>query len=308
MKRFSFSLLLGAALLSTVVSLNSCQKDQAQTFLDSDIKVTDRAPNGFIVGITIFKSGNPSQVVVLDQATGAVNSNIGAFTIDNLGNTINLEDLKGVCMSSASRYYVTTGVLANVPAGSIYNNALFSLDPHTGMCTYISTSTQGTISDLECDANTNDFYGLVNNSNSVVLITAASGYAVYNAPVAITGIAGGYNLRGLSQVRDGNGVYYVGCANGKSSLVTKLYTVPVGGGAATFMTNLTPQIDLAAGNCGIGFDLDINQMIINRSAQFTAPTFGANSFAWATPFGATTATNFWGAAGFTFEDFTSSVY
>ena len=51
----------------------------------------------------------------------------------------------------------------------------------------------------------------------------------------------------------------------------------------------------------LGFDLDLNKMLVNRN------TPGLNSFNWTLPFGPTTSTNFWGG-GYSCEDLTSSVY
>jgi len=311
MKHFSFSLRLAVGVFAASVALLSCQKEavkEAANLVDGSSVGSDRSPNGLILGVTIYKAGSPSELVQMDQNTGNVNNNLAAFTINNLGVSINLDDLKGICLTRNTRYFLTTGPSATLPANSIYNNALFRVNIQTGECTYISTSNQGTISDLEADATTDDFYGLANNTNAIVRITAASGYTVYNASVAITGIAAGYSLRGLSQVSDANGIYYVGCANAKAGQITKLYTVPVAGGFAGLQTDLDPLIELAGGNCGIGYDININRMIVSRSAQFTGPNFGSNAFGWNPPFGATTTTAFWGGTLFKFEDFTSSVY
>lgn len=159
------------------------------------------------------------------------------------------------------------------------------------------------MSDLEYDPVSGNFYGLANNSNSIIGIVGG----VYVAPAAITGIANGYTLKGLSVVSDVNGVYLVGCATSNNShQQALLYRIPAAGGAATLLTALNPVADLGGGHCGIGFDIDINTMVVNRNTNPFSFALGLNSFAWA-PFGAATPTAFWGGAGYNFEDLTSYI-
>jgi hypothetical protein len=76
------------------------------------------------------------------------------------------------------------------------------------------------------------------------------------------------------------------------------------GGAATFLTELAPGGVFAGGHCGIGFDLDLNHLAINRNNG------GLNEInPWPGPlFTPVTNTNFWGAAGLNLEDLSSSIY
>ncbi len=315
MKRLSFLSLLALAAFACAVSLNSCKKETAEMtpqIIEEDVPVADRA--AFSYGVTRYDGVNPCRITQIDNATGAVSPAAPtAFYVDNAGNTINLDNLKGICLTSWGQYFLTTGNPANPTLGatSPYNNALFKVNPLTGQCSYASTSPFGAVSDLEhSPLNTLKFYGLRDNSNSLVEIEdLANNYGTYNGPFPITGIAFGYTLKGLSLVRDFNGIYLVGCATSANILEpAKLYEIPFTGGAATFITDLTPVADMGAGHCAIGFDRQHGRMAVNRTSPSSTFIIGLNEFHWSPPFAPVTATSFWSALGIDHEDLTSSVY
>lgn len=312
MKRFSLFSLLFLGIFAAALFLNACQKEVPQAAVQSikdDASATNRSQVTY--GVEVYTGAAASQIVELDNNTGNVNGTAPqAFYVDNNGNTINLDNIKGICLTSWGQYFLTTGNPANPTLGptSIYNNALFKVDPASGQCSYASTG-PNTVSDLEHDPQTLNFYGLLNNSNSIIeIVDNFNNYGTYNGPFAITGIAPGYTLKGLTLVRDNVfGMYFVGCATRTGSPIpAKLYEIPANGGAATFITDLDPVADMAGGHCGIGFDIDFEQLLINRG-PFSPSIPGLNILKWQPPFALVSPTGNWGGLGFDFEDLTSDV-
>lgn len=316
MKRLSMLPLLALAAFTLSLSLNSCKKETAEVAIQSiedAAPAANRAPVSY--GVTLYDGVNPCRIVEMDNATGNVtNVSPPAFYIDNFGNVIALDNLKGICLTSWGQYFLTTGNPANPTLGptSMYNDALFKVDPQTGQCSYASTDwLLGTVSDLEFNPQNDRFYGLRNNSNAIIEIEDnANNYGNYNGPFPVTGIANGYTLSGLTLVRDQVGMYLVGCANTPIDAdPAKLYIIPFNGGAATYLTDLDPHADFSSGgHCGLGFDLEYKNLKINRTNNNGFVPLGVSDFPW-TPFlGPVTPTAHWGALGFDFEDLTSSVY
>lgn len=313
MKRFPLLPLLIFAVFATIFTLNSCEKEVAQDALKATkdkTAVTDRAPNQIIYGATLYDGVTPCEIIGMDENTGLVISNVPAFYIDQFGVQIDLDNIKGICLTSWGGYCLTTGNPANpgLPPGSPYNNALFKVDPVTGQAGLISTSPIGTVSDLEHDPASGNFYGLRNNTNGIFeIVDNANNFGTYNGPVPVTGIAPGYRLKGLSLVRDMNGMYFVGCATTNNPAdLAKLYKIDVITGTSGLITDLAPANELGAGHCAIGFDRNLGRMLVNRS-NVAAPFLGVNIFGWP-PAAVITNTFFWGGNGYDFEDFTSSVY
>ncbi len=311
MKRFQMFSLLGFGIFAASLLLNACQKEVGQA---GDQVIPDGVPVGsrsqLTYGVTLYDGVTPCQIVEMDNNTGNV-TNVApqATYVDINNNTINLDNIKGICLTSWGQYFITTGSPANPTLGptSPYNNALFKVNPTTGQCSYASTG-PGTVSDLEHDPITLNFYGLRNNSNSTYeIVDNSNNYGTYNGPFGITGIANGYTLKGLSLIRDFNGLYFVGCATRAGAPNTaKLYQIPVLGGPAIFLTDLNPVADLAGGHCGIGFDLDFNQLLINRG-PFSSLIPGLNILKWNPPFAPVSPTSNWGGLTFNFEDLTSDI-
>lgn len=314
MKRFSFFSLLVLVVLAVAFALHSCQKEIPNSSIDREIgSVGDRANDGNIYGVTLFDGSTPCQVVTMDQFTGTVTNAVNAFVIDN-GTSIPLDNLKGICRDNGDAIYLTTGTPVNqgFPSTLDYNDALFRVDPATGECFYISTSKVGTVSDLEFNPISTNFIGLLNNSNATIEISLNIGtglYDIYSAPAPVSNIAPGFTLKGLSLTRDMYGMHLMGCATSpNTSDPAKQYSFPAFLPAALYETDLLPASELGAGHCGIGFDLDLNSMLINRSNQVPTPTLGLNIFGWGPPFAPTTQTFLWGGFGYNFEDLSSSVY
>lgn len=322
MKRFSYFFSFAAIFAAFFFSLQSCQKEAANAAIDSvkpNMTGEDRSPTGIVYGVTLYDGVNPCRIVGMDQNTGLVVSTVTAFYTDPNGVNIPLENLKGICLTDLGQpfgvkaHFLTTGNPANpsLPAGSPYNDGLFKVDPTTGQCSFASTSTLSTVSDLEYEPNLGVFYGLRSNNNNLVTIADINNNWSTYSGVPINGIAAGYRLKGLSLVRDidANGLYLVGCATSGNALdPAQLYRIQPGvfAATATFMTNLNPVTSFSTGHCAIGFDRDINQLSINRSNVLGG--FGLNRLPWSVPLPNPANTGFWGAAGINFEDLTSSVY
>ena len=312
MKRFSLFPLLALGVFAAIILLNACQKDAGLNTvkgIKDDVTASNRAQVCY--GVNVYDGVNPCSIIQLDNATGNVTNVAAQATyVDNNNITYNLDNLKGICLTGWGQYFMTTGNPVNptVNPTLIYNNALFKVNPLTGQSSYASTCPFGTVSDLEQDPNTLVFYGLLDNSNSIVeIVDNNNNYGTYNGPFAITGIAAGYTLKGLSLVSDVNGVYMVGCATRAGAGITaKLYRIPLNGGPAGFLTDLDPLAALAGGHCGIGFDIDINQLLINRG-PFSQLIPGLNRMPWNPPFGPVTMTGAWGGLGWDYEDLTSDV-
>lgn len=314
MKLFSAKTMLPLVMLIALFSFNACQKEAVPTpnvsqqpTLNSD----DRSANGVTYGVTVFNNGSPSRIIGLRENNGAVVYNNGAFYVDNNGDTIVLDNLKGICYTAWGQYFLTTGAPAStVLGGSIYDNSLFKVDPTTGQCGFFgSTSPSGAMSDLEYDPVVDRFYGLRSNTNSIFNISQGAGnYTAYSTPVAITGIASGYTLSGLTLVRDNTGMYLVGGAS-RSGAVSKLYRIPAAGGAATFLTDLNPVNDFKGGHMGMGYDIQLNHMAINRTNAVLGIPAGLSEInPWVAPPAGVTATNAWGLGSFNYEDLTSYIY
>lgn len=311
MKQNSFFLKLPILLLTTIILLNACSReDVTKTEPTPSNSASDRA--SIFYGVTATDGFSPAgRVIGVDNATGNIVSNVGAFYVDNAGNTIQLENLKGICLTSWGQYFITTGDPVNSSGGpSFYSNALFKINPVTGQCSYASTNqVSGTVSDLEHDPNTLSFYGLSDNGNAIIEISDNNNnYGDYSAAMPIFGIEDNYTLKGLSLVTDASGTYYVGCASTpEHGNPAKLYMIPQTGGFATFMTDLDPVGGWVNGHCALGFDQEYNRMHINRDAAIV--TLGINFFKWNPPFGLSETTFFWsGGEEFDYEDLTSSVY
>jgi len=307
MKRFSYLFSFAAIIAASLFSLQSCQKEAVNVVNPVKPGMTgeDRSPSGIIYGVTLYDGVNPCEIIGIDQNTGAIVSHVTAFYVDFGNVTHQLDNLTGICFTNLSdAHFLTTGSTGN----SSYNESLFKVNPITGECSFASTSTVNTVSDLEYEPNTNTFYGLQANTNRLVTITDNnnnySNYAVGN----ISGIAAGYSLKGLSLVIINKQNRLVGCATSANAAdPAQLYLIQPGAlnATATIMTNLAPVADLSAGHCAIGWDRDINQMSINRSGF---GGFGLNGLPWVNPLPNNANTFFWGAANNNFEDLTSSVY
>lgn len=313
MNRFHFSTLLFIGMLATSLAFLACQKDPVkvlQNVAPGTNVAADRAPNQIIYGVTLYDGTTPCEIVAIDEGSGnVIPPNVTAFYVDPNGITIPLDNLKGICLTDFGQYFLTTGTPANPTLGttSIYNNALFKVDPVTGQCSYASTSPLGTVSDLEYDPISKNFYGLRANSNAIVEISdPGSNYSVYNA-WAVTGIDPGYVLKGLSLVYDGIEYYFLGCAtNNNANDDAKLYKIEITTGIASWWADLDPASELGAGHCAIGFDIDLQRVLVNRS-DVAAPFLGLNIFGWP-PTTPVTNSFFYGAQDYNFEDLTSSVY
>lgn len=311
MKQVSVFLRLPIILMGVMLLMNACKhEDFSQTDPATPIPITDRA--SIFYGVTVYNGFSPtSRVIGIENATGNIVSNVGAFYVDNAGNTIQLENIKGICLTSWGQYFITTGDPVNASGGPDFcSNALFKINPVTGQCSYASTNhVSGTVSDLEHDPNNLSFYGLSDNGNAIIEISGnSSNYGDYSAAMPIFGIEDKYTLKGLSLVTDASGTYYVGCASTEEhGNPAKLYIIPQGGGFATFMTDLDPIGGWVGGHCGIGFDNEYTRLNINRDAAIV--TLGINFLKWNPPFGLSEPTNFWvGGETFDYEDLTSSVY
>lgn len=311
MKRFSMKALAVFAFTATLLSFFSCQKESVvapseNTATGNNIQwqPSDRSEDGYVFGVTVFQAGTPSQVIQLRDNNGSFIAAHTPWTPNALGIHINLVDLKGICRV-ADAYFITTG--PNQPAP--FANSLFKYDYVSEYAEYLSTSPNaiGAVSDIDYDPLTQKIYGLANNTNSVVVINGLGNNFTGYASAAVTGIANGYTLNGLTMMRDANGLYTVLAAR-RGNATTQLYSMPTpvapGFNFVGLPVNLNPALQLTNNHCGIGFDIDYNHLMVNRNASFPAG-FGLNDIAWPLPFGNNTAV--WGGAGFNFEDLSTFI-
>lgn len=318
MQQFSIKLLSALGLMLAIVSFNACQKDSiVPTEVKTATPSSNRSPEGFTYGVTVF-DGAQSFVVEIDEATGLVTNQFIASVLDPNNNLIPLEDIKGICRTSFGQFFITTGDNNTNPA---YNNMLLKINVNNplpapfgiGTCSaFNSVCPTGPVSDLEWDPLNQLFIGLQNNTNNLIQITldVNGNYTVYSAPIAVPGIAG-RQLSGLSFVMDPGTIvpYLVGAAArpGVPTLPAQLYRVPVGG-IAQFMTELAPAANFAGGNCGLGFDRDLNHLAINRSNLLPLLLGLSEIDPWFTPAALITNTNQWGAQGLDIEDLSSFTF
>lgn len=299
MKRIPFFSFLALGLFAVSFAFQSCQKEDVQVATPglSDNPASDRAIT--IYGVTVFSANNPSQLVTMDAATGLVQNSVQVYVLDQLGNPFFLNDLKGVCVVN-DQVFVTTGF----NAVDAYSNMLIKVNPATGQAGIISYSDIGTVSDIDYDVANDIIYGLSNNSNRLVKIEdTGSNWTNWTAIGNITNM-GVYVAKGLSMVRDGGGDRIVLASTIASGGNTRMHSVGAGGGVATFLGTVNPISDLAAGHCGIGFDIDLGEMLINRNSN---NGLGVNSFPWANVLPAASASVFWGGTGLNFEDLSSDI-
>lgn len=300
MKHFSVKPMLVLSLLISLFSFNACQKDgleMADTGVQSSTNVHagDRAPSMY--GITVYSPGKPSRLIELDVASGVVLNNIPVFAINDFGQQIALNDLKGVCFVNAD-VYITTGS-SNTAA---FNNSLFKVNTATGQADIVSTSNIGIVSDIDYDAVTDRIYGLLNNTNTLVRISNA--FTTYTNVGAINNLGAGFVSKGLTMVRAGStgggGDRVVVAAS--SNAGAQLYEVPGNAGFATLLTNVNPANEMAKGHCGIGYQISTAAMLINRTGS--VPVAGLNTFLWNNAVPAQSNSTLW-SSGFNYEDLTS---
>lgn len=318
MKHLSAKFSLAFALAIGLFAFNACQKDgitpkEGPVGAEPGV-LTDRSPNGVTYGVSVFDGVNASQIVQIDDNTGNATANFGAFYIDGNGTVVDFDNLTGICLTQFGRYIVSTGSPASSVLGaSAFDNSLFYLNQQTGECFIMgSVSPFGSVSDIEYNPFNNSVVGLMDNSNSIIeILPDGNGNpTIYGNPIPVVGIAPGSALKGLSIVRDASGLYFVGCANqtGAVGVPTSLYNINIATGVAGLLTNLLPASDFAGGHCGIGFDIQLNHLAINRRNPTGMPP-GLNEVApWAVPLGANTPTANYGVQNFDFEDLSSWVY
>lgn len=293
MQRIPMNPSLFLILFLSAAAITSCRKEPVTNLTAPESSVTGRAPNGEMVGVSLFDGVNPSQIVTMNDANGNV-------TLANpviYAGTYQLTNLKGVCYYAANSYFVT----AEAPANAPYTTAFYRVNNATGVADHVLDipSNIGVISDIEYDAADNVMYGLRNNSNALVIVAGFLGGPAFGV-VPINGLPNGYTAQGLAYI--GQRVYI---AASSPTGVTQVYRVDVGTGAATFIANMLPAVDLDGGHSGLGYDADFKHLVINRTNNPNAPqVVGLNDAPW--PLNApNTTTNTWGADGWDFEDLIS---
>jgi hypothetical protein len=305
MNRFTVKSLLALGLLIALVSFNACQKDNLQvadTTGTPSLSATDRAP--LMYGVTLYGGpGKPSRLIELNVGTGAITNGPTQVFYDNGGVPVNLDDLKGVCIVNG-QVFVTTGPACPFP----YANALIKVSPATGQAGFISSGPAGfgAVSDIDYDEQTGTIYGLLNNTNTLVSITDnGNNWGTWLNIGPITNL-GTYVAKGLSMVRDGSGTYITIAASTNSALnTTRVFSVPATAGFANFLASINPLSEMNQSHCGIGFQIAINSMIINRGPTVTVA--GLNAFAWTNPLPNPSNSALWGGVGFIFEDLSSAI-
>lgn len=277
-------------LFLSAAAITSCRKEPVTNHVNAESSVNGRAPNGEIVGVSLFDGVNPSQIVTMDDATGNVQFNVPAA----YNGTYPLDNLKGICYYATNSYFLT----ADLPSSAPVVNSFFRVNNTNGVANFVTAipGTVGVISDIEYDEIDNIMYGLQDNSNNLVVVTGFLGAPNYTV-LAINGLPNGYTAQGLALV--GQHVYI---AASSAAGDTKLYAVDTATGAAGFISDMTPTADLAGGHCGLGYDADFKHLLINRfNNPSGTPVAGVNDASW--PFtGNPTVTAFWGGSDWDFED------
>lgn len=298
MKRFSFLLLL--AVSASIALFTACQKENLQQVanpVNSDQTAGERAP--LIYGVSLFTKNNGSLLHTMDAANGQVINSVQVYLLDANNNQVFLNDLKGVCTYNG-QVWVTTGFH---PVDA-YSYLLVKVNPQTGQAGIISHGDPniGAVSDIDYSPTDNTVYGLASNTNRLITITDNNNnWGTYTNVGPITGM-GNYTAKGLSMVRDNGGDRIVIAGTQQFNGNAQVYTVGAGAGAANFLAVVNPAANLAAGHCAIGFDIDLNAMLINRNNGS-----GLNSFGWANPLPNPSGSGFWGGNGINFEDLSSDV-
>ncbi|MFN8302344.1 MAG: hypothetical protein U0U46_07615 [Saprospiraceae bacterium] len=298
MQRFFFQRLLPVALLAALFSLNACQKDVDITSeLTPDGTATQR--NQVFYGVSQFNGALvPSRVFEINQGSGLITAAFGP-TVNGTGAVIT--DIRGICyLGSGIKYAIMTG--PNNGAG-VPNNALMTLNVSTQEAFFVSSSTVGTVSDIDYDPLTGNIYGL--RGNDLVIIDGASGLQTYST-VAIQGLPAGHTARGLTMIGDVNLGTQINVASTVGGVAgsTQVRKVDPNTGVSGFIATLLPGNQLNGGNCGLGYQLTPNsQLFVNRTNGGAG--FGLNNAAW--PGQGNVLTTVWGAAGVNFDDLSSDV-
>lgn len=308
MQRSFFQRLFAVAIFAALFSLNACQKD---TDLTQSTGVTPEGTasqrNPVFYGVTVYGSpAKPSVVVEIDEASGFVLSTWTPFYTLPSGGTVNITDMKGICyLSNGIKYAITTGT-NNAPGVPV--NALMTLNVATHEAFFVSSSTVGTVSDIDYDPISGNIYGLANNTNTLVTIGAGA-FNVYTA-TAILGLPAFHTARGLTMIGDFNqGITQIniGLTQNGAAGTAQIYKVDPATGVSGFIAALLPAVELQGANCGLGYQLKAtSQMYINRNTFTLVPGLGLNGLTWP-PAGSPAATANYGGTGFNFEDLSSDV-
>lgn len=292
--------LLLVAVFATIAMFTACQKESLQTVanpIKSDQVVGDRAT--YIYGVSIFSKNNPSLLHTMDASSGQVLSSVQVYVLDAANQPFFLNDLKGVC-NYGEQVWVSTGF----NAVDAYSNLLVKVNPQTGQASIIAHGDPnvGTVSDIDYNPENNTVYGLRNNSNQLVtIVDNNNNWGTWSVVGPITGL-GSYTAKGLSFIRDNAGIRLMIAATQQFNGNARVYTLPLTAGAVTTLTNINPNAVLAAGHCAIGYDIDLNVMLINRNNST-----GLNSFAWANPLPNPSNSSFWGGNEINFEDLSTDI-
>ncbi len=299
MNRLSFILFSAFGLIVMMaITLQSCQKDQESTF--ASVKPSKVQNRGSIhYGVTVASAGNPSQLVEMDDS-GMILSSTTCFIDNGQGQPIAIDDLKGICYQNG-RVLITTG-LHPVDA---YSELLVEVkDFATGELVAISSSTIGVVSDIDFDYESGNLYGLINNTNQLAVILSNGGaYDQYQVVGNINNLGANYIAKGLTLSGPQDSPQLVIAATQAIAGNAQVYGLPFAAGNATLMTVVTPAAQLATGHCALGYDINYDKMFINRRA---AAGFGVNEFSFNLPLANNTASIFWGATGYNFEDLTTT--
>jgi len=288
-------------LLAALFTLNACQKDV--DLADQTTPVTHATQRYQVFyGVTVASPGKPSQLVEINQASGLVTNVLPIQLDQGGGNFLPVNDVRGICYMGNGKYIISTGP----DPIDFLSNALMDLDVTTGTAYFLSSSTVGTVSDIDFDPLSGNIYGL--RGNNIVTISGG-GYTNY-AMVAMAGLPAGYTAKGLTMIGDINipstQVNIALTQNGNFG-TTFVYKVNPASGVTGFIAQLLPNAQLSGGNCSLSFQLQPgSEMYINRNTSNVFPGLGLNRLGgW--PNQGVVATGVYGANGFNFEDLSSDV-
>ncbi len=297
-----FQPIAAAGALVALLSLNACQKDHdLTTVTDAPANTTATQRNQVFYGVSVATPGQPSQLVEIDQNSGIVTNSMPINMDLGGGNTVPLNDVRGICYLGNGKYAITTS-----PSPiDFMTNALLTLDVNTGLAYFLSSS-NGPISDIDYDPVSGNIYGLSGNN----LVTISGGAFNNYASIGINGLPAGYTAKGLTMIGNAaQGATQINIAltrNGNLG-TTFVYKVDPNTGTTGFIAQLLPDASLRGGNCGLSYQLTPgSEMYINRNTFTFVPGPGLNRLGgW--PNQGVIGTGVYGAAGWNLDDMSSDV-
>lgn len=302
MQRYLFRSLCAAGTLAALFCLHACQKE-AEPTTPATANGTATPRYAVFYGVTVATATQPSVLNEIDQNTGLVTNSLPIALDQGGGSTLPIDDVRGICYLGQGKYAITT---APNPI-DVLTEALMFIDVTTGLTTYVSTSTVGTVSDIDYDPVADVIYGLQGNN---LVIIAGPNYDTYTS-TPLTGFNAGYTARGLTMVGDVTAqdihLEVAATQNGPNG-TAEVYKVDVPFFVVDWFATLDPANDFWGGNCGLSYQLTpASELYVNRSALPTVTTVPGLNRCGGWPQNGTVNTGAYDTNGFDYEDLTSDI-